>query len=157
MTSDSATSEGPRPAGKAPGQESLDPQRTRIMGRLSYLLAWFGGCVSIGIPGFVNAIGAVIAPFYGIIVIDYYVIRRGHLDVQVLFSTAPGSAYYYQNGWNRRALIAFAALFSLASVWVPALAALEGFAWLLGAGLGGACYYALMRGHDVSTAPSGAP
>ncbi|MCK0752850.1 cytosine permease [Chromohalobacter japonicus] len=113
---------------------------------------WVSVISQIGIPGFVNAIGAVIAPFYGIIVIDYYVIRRGHLDVQALFSTAPGSAYYYQNGWNRRGLAAFAigALFSLASVWVPALAALEGFAWLLGAGLGGACYYALMRG-QVST------
>nr|WP_067298728.1 NCS1 family transporter [Marinobacterium profundum] len=33
---------------KAAGEESLAPQETRIMGRLSYLLAWFGGCVSIG-------------------------------------------------------------------------------------------------------------
>ena len=146
---------------------NLFPRRInfRIGGLITALIAFFIGALwvsvisRIGIPGFVNAIGAVIAPFYGIIVIDYYVIRRGRLDVQALFSTAPGSAYYYQNGWNRRALIAFAvgALFSLASVWVPALAALEGFAWLLGASLGGACYYALMRGHAVSTAPSGAP
>ncbi|WP_432473957.1 NCS1 family transporter [Amphritea sp. HPY] len=33
---------------KAAGDESLAPQTTRIMGRFSYLLAWFGGCVSIG-------------------------------------------------------------------------------------------------------------
>lgn len=33
---------------KAIGEESLAPQKTRIMGRTSYLLAWFGGCVSIG-------------------------------------------------------------------------------------------------------------
>lgn len=33
---------------KAPGEESLAPQHTRIMGRWSYLLAWLGGCVSIG-------------------------------------------------------------------------------------------------------------
>jgi len=36
------------PATKAAGEESLAPQTTRIMGRFSYLLAWFGGCVSIG-------------------------------------------------------------------------------------------------------------
>lgn len=30
-------------ATKAPGEESLAPQQTRIMGRISYLLAWFGG------------------------------------------------------------------------------------------------------------------
>ncbi|WP_175575847.1 hypothetical protein [Chromohalobacter japonicus] len=75
------------------------------------------------------------------------------------FSIRPGDVYETRGNSNRRGLAAFAvgALFSLASVWMPALAALEGFAWLLGAGLGGACYYALMRGHDVSTAPSGAP
>lgn len=33
---------------KAAGQESLAPQKVRIMGRTSYLLAWMGGCVSIG-------------------------------------------------------------------------------------------------------------
>lgn len=33
---------------KAIGEESLAPQQTRIMGKWSYLLAWFGGCVSIG-------------------------------------------------------------------------------------------------------------
>ena len=76
MTSDSATSEGPRPAGKAPGQESLDPQRTRIMGRLSYLLAWFGGCVSIGtfamgssIVGTLNLLQASLAIAIGCFVI----------------------------------------------------------------------------------------
>ncbi|ASP49357.1 NCS1 family transporter [Cognaticolwellia beringensis] len=36
------------PKSKAAGEESLAPQTTRIMGRFSYLLAWFGGCVSIG-------------------------------------------------------------------------------------------------------------
>jgi len=146
---------------------NLFPRRIsfRLGGLITAIIAFFIGALwvsvisQIGIPGFVNAVGAVIAPFYGIIVVDYYVIRRGQLDVQALFSATPGSPYYYTNGWNRRGLVAFAigALFSLASVWVPALAALEGFAWLLGAGLGGVCYYALMRGHDVSTAPSGAP
>ncbi|WP_439862090.1 NCS1 family transporter [Pseudomonas sp. MBLB4136] len=35
-------------ASKTAGDESLAPQQKRIMGRVSYLLAWFGGCVSIG-------------------------------------------------------------------------------------------------------------
>jgi NCS1 family nucleobase:cation symporter-1 len=36
------------PHDKAAGDESLAPQETRIMDRWSYLLAWLGGCVSIG-------------------------------------------------------------------------------------------------------------
>lgn len=70
-----------------------------------------------------NALGAIVAPFYGIIVVDYYLIKRQHLNMQELFSSAPGGAYYYVNGWNTRALLAFggAALFSLSTVIVPAL------------------------------------
>ena len=33
---------------KKAGEESLAPQTTRIMDKWSYLLAWLGGCVSIG-------------------------------------------------------------------------------------------------------------
>ena len=92
-------------------------------------------------------LGAIVAPFYGIIVVDYYLIKRQHLNMQELFSSAPGSAYYYVNGWNTRALIAFgvAALFSLSTVLVPALSSLGGYGWLIGAGLGGLFYYGLMR------------
>ncbi|MCK0752849.1 cytosine permease [Chromohalobacter japonicus] len=88
MTSDSATSEGPRPAGKAPGQESLAPQRTRIMGRLSYLLAWFGGCVSIGtfamgssIVGTLNLLQASLAIAIGCFVIGVALTINGAAGV----------------------------------------------------------------------------
>ncbi|WP_136065248.1 NCS1 family transporter [Modicisalibacter radicis] len=61
---------------KAPGDESLAPQKTRIMGRLSYLLAWFGGCVSIGtfamgssIVGTLNLLQASLAIAIGCFVI----------------------------------------------------------------------------------------
>ncbi|UTW14053.1 NCS1 family transporter [Marinobacterium rhizophilum] len=61
---------------KAAGEESLAPQETRIMGRLSYLLAWFGGCVSIGtfamgssIVGTLNLLQACMAIAIGCFVI----------------------------------------------------------------------------------------
>jgi NCS1 family nucleobase:cation symporter-1 len=61
---------------KAPGEESLAPQKTRIMGRTSYLLAWFGGCVSIGtftmgssIVGTLNLLQATLAIAVGCFVI----------------------------------------------------------------------------------------
>ncbi|WP_168016634.1 NCS1 family nucleobase:cation symporter-1 [Halomonas salinarum] len=124
----------------------------RTGGVLTAVIAFFVGGLwvafisQIGIAGFVNALGAVIAPFYGIIVVDYYLVKRQRLDMQDIFSTDPDGAYHYVKGWNRRALMAFglAALFSISSVWVPALEALGGYAWLIGAGLGGAFYYGLM-------------
>ncbi|MBE0405053.1 NCS1 family nucleobase:cation symporter-1 [Halomonas citrativorans] len=125
----------------------------KVGGLITAVIAFFVGAFwisfisQIGIPGFVNALGAIVAPFYGIIVVDYYLIKRQQLDIQALFSSKPGSTYYYTNGWNSRALIAFggAALFSLSTVLVPALSSLGGYGWLIGAGLGGAFYFGLMR------------
>jgi NCS1 family nucleobase:cation symporter-1 len=61
---------------KAAGQESLAPQQTRIMGRTSYLLAWMGGCVSIGtftmgssLVGTLNLAQSVVAIAIGCVVI----------------------------------------------------------------------------------------
>nr|WP_297457750.1 NCS1 family transporter [uncultured Halomonas sp.] len=61
---------------KGVGEESLAPQQTRIMGRFSYLLAWFGGCVSIGtftmgssVVGTLNLIQATLAIAIGCFVI----------------------------------------------------------------------------------------
>lgn len=125
----------------------------RIGGLITAIVAFFVGALwvsvisRIGIPGFVNALGAIVAPFYGIIVVDYYLIKKKTLNVQQMFSADPDAAYYYLKGWNQRALIAFglAAIFSISSVWVPALAALTGYAWLIGAGLGGLFYFFLMN------------
>ncbi|PXY00090.1 cytosine permease, partial [Halomonas sp. LBP4] len=143
---------------------NLFPSRIsfKMGGLITAIIAFFIGALwvsvisQIGVPGFVNALGAIIAPFYGIIVVDYYLVRHQQLDIQQMFSSAPDSAYYYVKGWNHKALMAFggAALFSISSVWVPALAALNGYAWLIGAGLGGLFYYFLMRNHKVMIAPT---
>ncbi len=73
-----------KPATKAPGAESLAPQQTRIMGRLSYLLAWFGGCVSIGtftmgssVVGSLNLIQASLAIAIGCFVIGVALALNG--------------------------------------------------------------------------------
>ncbi|MDV2858786.1 NCS1 family nucleobase:cation symporter-1 [Oceanimonas sp. CAM02] len=123
----------------------------RIGGLITAVVAFFVGGLwvsvisQIGISGFVNALGAIVAPFYGIIVVDYYLIKRQSLNMQQLFSRDPNGAYFYQNGWNKKALIAFAmaAVFSIATVWVPALSDLNGYGWMIGAALGGVFYYLL--------------
>lgn len=61
---------------KAIGDESLAPQQVRIMGRTSYILAWFGGCVSIGtfamgssVVGTLNLVQATLAIAIGCFII----------------------------------------------------------------------------------------
>ena len=73
---DASYQEAPGTASKALGEESLAPQKTRIMGRTSYFLAWFGGCVSIGtfamgssVVGTLNLLQATLAIAIGCFVI----------------------------------------------------------------------------------------
>lgn len=134
---------------------NLAPARisARTGGILTAVIAFFIGAFwvsvisSIGIAGFVDTLGAVLAPLYGILVADYYLIRKQRIHVQDLFTREPAGAYHYTAGWNRVAIAAFgiAAIFSVATVWVPALAALSGFGWVIGAAIGGALHVVLMR------------
>ena len=82
--SSAAASELPAHDGKAAGEESLAPQQVRIMGRFSYLLAWFGGCVAIGtftmgssVVGTLNLIQAPLAIAIGCFVIGVALVLNG--------------------------------------------------------------------------------
>ena len=87
MNTDASTlTAGSQPSNetKAAGEESLAPQKVRIMGRLSYLLAWFGGCVSIGtftmgssVVGSLNLIQATLAIAIGCFVIGIALVLNG--------------------------------------------------------------------------------
>lgn len=107
---------------------------------------WTAFISQFGIGGFVNTLGATLAPLYGILIVDYYVVRKQELNRDDLYNME-GGEYHYGNGWNDNALVAFgiAAVFSVATVWVPALGALSGYAWVIGAIFGGVIYYARAR------------
>ncbi len=125
----------------------------RMGGLITAVLSFFIGALwvsvisNMGIASFVNTLGAVLAPIYGIMVCDYYLIKKQNLDIQDLFSSAPEGKYHYNNGWNNKALQAFAigAVFSVATVWVPALEDMAGFGWVVGALIGGVVYRVLMN------------
>jgi NCS1 family nucleobase:cation symporter-1 len=108
---------------------------------------WTGFISQFGISGFVNTLGATLAPLFGIMIVDYYLIRRQNLKLDDLYNPQRGT-YHYRNGWNDHALVAFgiAAVFSVATVWVPALGQLEGYGWIIGAVLGGVIYLVRARG-----------
>lgn len=59
---------------------------------------WIALMSHIGITGFVDTPGAVLAPLYGIVVADYYLVCKQKLNVQDLFSAEPGSTYYFDKG-----------------------------------------------------------
>jgi len=108
---------------------------------------WVSVVSQMGIFGFVNTFGAVLAPIFGIMMVDHYMLKDQELDVDELFNESEDGAYYYEGGWNKRALLAWIApaAFSLGTVWVPALGALSGFGWVIGAGAGAIIYYVIRK------------
>lgn len=60
---------------------------------------WEGGAAH-----FVNAIGATMGPLLGIILVDYYLVAKGNINVAALYDEH--GEYRYEGGWNVNALIA---------------------------------------------------
>jgi len=58
---------------------------------------WLSVISKIGIVGFVNVVGAIIAPFFGILVIDYYIIRRQNINMNDFFLSRQYSYRTWQN------------------------------------------------------------
>lgn len=132
---------------------NLAPQRISFKtgGYLTAAIGFVVGALWLAVfgdnlPLFVDTLGAILAPLYGVLVADYYIVQRRAIKVSDLFSMDPKGRYFYQKGWNFRAIlaIAVAAVFSISAVWVPAIAALSGFAWVIGAVIGAALYVAVM-------------
>ena len=108
---------------------------------------WVSVISQIGMFPFVNTLGAILAPVYGIMIIDYYVIKSQRIEINQLFSSNLSGKYYYDGGWNRKAFIAWiiAGVFSISTVWHPALSSLGGYAWIIGAFLGAFLHYLMSR------------
>lgn len=122
-----------------------------ITAAVGFIIAvlWVAVIAPMGFDKFVDTLGAILAPLYGLLVCDYYILRKGRLYVADMFTMSEKGAYHFNNGWNYRALAAvgLAAVFSMATVWVPVLGeTLGGFGWLIGAFLGGFFHWIAMRG-----------
>ncbi|HEU5297230.1 MAG TPA: NCS1 family nucleobase:cation symporter-1 [Burkholderiaceae bacterium] len=103
---------------------------------------WEGGAAA-----FVGAIGATMGPLLGVILADYYLIRKGALDVEGLYREQ--GPYRYQGGWNVAAFIAagIGALFSsILPNFTTLLPSWWGvWGWFFGVAIGGAVYLAIFR------------
>lgn len=98
---------------------------------------------------FVSIFGAVLGPMFGIMIADYYLVRKGHVVLEDLYTMDPNGSLYFEGGWNQKALVAlaisgfFAIGLALLGAWkyIPNVG---DWGWLIGAVLGGAIYFALM-------------
>lgn len=94
-----------------------------------------------------DVLAAFIGPLFGIILIDFYLIKRQEIIVDDLFSENTNGRYWYSNGINWVAVIALApaTLLGLLIAFVPSFKGLANFAWFTGASLGAGFYYVLTK------------
>ncbi|WP_341644065.1 NCS1 family nucleobase:cation symporter-1 [Thauera sp. SDU_THAU2] len=92
---------------------------------------------------FLGGLGAFLGPLFGIVMADYWLIRKQRVDVPALYTEDPRGPYHYVNGINPAAIKALipSALISLMFAFLPALQVLSQFSWFIAAGLGGLFYY----------------
>ncbi|MCY1673598.1 NCS1 family nucleobase:cation symporter-1 [Pseudarthrobacter sp. SL88] len=92
---------------------------------------------------FLGGLGALLGPLFGVVMADYWLIRRGKVNVPELYTASPDGAYFYRNGVNPRAITAMvpAAVVALCIAFVPALAAVAPFAWFFAASIAAVVYY----------------
>src|SRR5881398_429053 len=95
--------------------------------------------------GWLSGYAAFLGPVAGIMICDYFVIRRRVLLLDDLYLR--GGVYEYSRGFNWRAVAALAlgAGTALVGLAVPSVRALYDYSWFVGFAVSFAAYYALMR------------
>jgi len=103
----------------------------------SYIFGWL-----IGYSG-------LLGPVAGIMIVDYFLLRRTVLDTNSLYRR--NGVYEYGNGINSRAIVALVAgvFVALIGLVIPTLRFLYDYAWFVGFFVAGALYLLLMKASSV--------
>ncbi|WP_448949974.1 NCS1 family nucleobase:cation symporter-1 [Labrys neptuniae] len=95
--------------------------------------------------GFVGVIGSTMGPILGVMLVDYYLIRKGEIDVEALYRE--DGEFRFQGGWHANALIAagigilFSSVLPNLTNWLPSWWGIYG--WFFGVAIAGVLYYVL--------------
>ena len=103
----------------------------------------------------IDILACAIGPLYGILLVDYYVIKKEQIVVEDLYSMSPNGRYWYQGGVNLKAVYALipASLIGFTFTMVPPFNIAQGFSLFIGAGLAALFYFVLARSTALAAAP----
>ena len=119
---------------------------------------WVSVITQMGLFPFVNTLGAILAPVFGIMIADYYIIKKQKLAVDELFDDSPASRYHYNGGFNVKAIVAWvlSGYIAIGTVWpgilffglddfFANLGGGGGYAWIIGASLGAVIHLVISK------------
>ena len=95
----------------------------------------------------VNSYASIFGPIFGLIVCDYYSIKKQKINHKELFYPNEKTEYIYSNGWNLKAIysLIIGFIFSASTLWNVSLISFQSFGWIIGAFITWITYYLLAK------------
>ncbi len=122
----------------------------------SYVIAIFGFIIGVfwltflsqvGILSYIDTIGAFFGPLFGLMIADFYMIKKGKLENKDIYSLETSGTYYYSGGWHLKGVysLILGFIFSASTIWNTNLMFLQSYSWIIGAFVAAFVYYLLAR------------
>jgi nucleobase:cation symporter-1, NCS1 family len=108
---------------------------------------WLTVLSQIGILSFVDTFSSFFGPIFGIMIVDYYLIKESNISNKDIYSVEGEGAYYYSKGWHIKALysLLLGFIFSASTIWNVNLMFLQSYAWIISALVSAITYYLLAK------------
>ena len=120
-----------------------------IIGILSSIIGifWLTFLSQVGILSFIDTFGCFFGPIFGVMVVDYYLIKKENLINKDIYSLDANGSYYYSGGWHFKGVysIILGFIFSASSIWNVSLMFLQSYSWIIGGIIGSLTYYLLAK------------
>ncbi len=101
----------------------------------------------VGAASLINSLSAFFGPIFGVIIADYYFVKREEINHKDLFFDRENNIYLYSNGWNYKALysLIIGFIFSFSILWNYSFQDIKTFSWLIGSLISFLIYYLLNK------------
>jgi len=120
-----------------------------IIGIIGFFVGifWLTFLSQIGILSFIDTFGAFFGPLFGIMISDYYFVKKGNLVNKDIYSLESNGSYFYSGGWHIKGVysLILGFIFSASTIWNFNLMFLQPFSWIIGAFIAGLTYYLLAK------------
>jgi NCS1 family nucleobase:cation symporter-1 len=120
-----------------------------IIGVIGFFIGifWLTFLSQIGILSFIDTFGAFFGPLFGIMISDYYFVKKGNLVNKDIYSLESNGSYFYSGGWHIKGVysLILGFIFSASTIWNFNLMFLQPFLWIIGAFIAGLTYYLLAK------------
>ena len=106
---------------------------------------WLTYLSQIGILSIIDTFGAFFGPLFGIMISDFYFVKKEKLINKDIYSLDKDAAYYYSGGWHIKGLysLILGFVFSASTIWNVNLMFLQPYSWIIGSFIAGFVYFLL--------------